>query len=83
MAHATALLADPIGRDHLAGRSHPECPERFDAVLDGLREAGLLDRLVPIQPRGCLTVLGGGGASSSSVLRGVLRFARLATRSMP
>ena len=51
MALATALLADPVSRDHLAGRFHPECPERFDAVLDGLREAGLLDRLVSIQPR--------------------------------
>jgi hypothetical protein len=83
MAHATALLADPIGRDHLAGRSHPECPERFDAVLDGLREAGLLDRLVPIQPRGCLTVLGGRCASSIPVLRGIVRSGGFVTRSTP
>jgi acetoin utilization deacetylase AcuC-like enzyme len=48
----TALAADPICRDHLAG--HPEdleCPERFDAVLDGLRAAGLLDRLLPLHAR--------------------------------
>jgi acetoin utilization deacetylase AcuC-like enzyme len=51
MTHTTALLADPVSREHLAGRPHPECPARFDAVLEGLRGAGLLDRLVPIQPR--------------------------------
>jgi acetoin utilization deacetylase AcuC-like enzyme len=33
----TALLADPIYREHLQGRpGHPERPERFDAVLEGL-----------------------------------------------
>jgi acetoin utilization deacetylase AcuC-like enzyme len=34
----TALLADPIFREHLAGREHPERPERFDAVVRGLRQ---------------------------------------------
>ena len=48
---ATGLLADPIFRQHLAGREHPERPERFDAVLRGLREAGLLDRLAPLASR--------------------------------
>ena len=47
----TALLMDPIYRQHLAGRNHPERPERFDAVAAGLREAGLLDRLMPIASR--------------------------------
>ncbi|HEY1341968.1 MAG TPA: histone deacetylase [Bryobacteraceae bacterium] len=48
----TALLADPIYREHLAGRrGHPERPERFDAVVEGLRTAGLLDRLGCIAPR--------------------------------
>ena len=51
MTKTTALLADPISREHLAGRDHPECPERFDAVLEGLRAAGLLDRLDAIAPR--------------------------------
>src|ERR1019366_2549510 len=37
---ATALLADPIFREHLAGREHPERPDRFDAVVRGLRQAG-------------------------------------------
>jgi acetoin utilization deacetylase AcuC-like enzyme len=47
----TALLADPIYREHLAGREHPERPERFDAVLEGLVRAGLLDRLMRVDRR--------------------------------
>ena len=47
----TALLADPIFREHLAGREHPERPERFDAVVRGLRQAGLLDRLARVNQR--------------------------------
>lgn len=47
---ATVLLADEVFREHLAGRQHPERPERFDAVMEGLRLAGL-DRLerVPVR----------------------------------
>lgn len=41
----TALVADPIYREHLAGRQHPERPERFDAVLGGLEAAGHLARM--------------------------------------
>ncbi len=38
----TALSADPICREHLAGvSSHPERPERFDAILEGLSAFGL------------------------------------------
>jgi acetoin utilization deacetylase AcuC-like enzyme len=44
-------LADPLFRRHLEGREHPERPERFDAVVEGLRAAGLLSRLVPIPAR--------------------------------
>jgi acetoin utilization deacetylase AcuC-like enzyme len=51
MTRGTALLADPISREHLAGRPHPECPQRFDAVAEGLRAAGLLERLTPLEPR--------------------------------
>jgi acetoin utilization deacetylase AcuC-like enzyme len=47
----TALLADPIYREHLAGRDHPERPERFDAVYQGLQKAGLLDRVVRVESR--------------------------------
>ena len=51
MVTMTALSADPICREHLAGRFHPERPERFDAVLDALRQAGALERLIQIHPR--------------------------------
>ncbi len=47
----TALLADPIFREHLAGREHVERPERFDAVVAGLEQAGLLDKLARIDRR--------------------------------
>jgi acetoin utilization deacetylase AcuC-like enzyme len=46
----TALVADPIYREHLQGRpGHPERPERFDAVLRGL--APLAARLQNIASR--------------------------------
>ncbi|MGA2270127.1 MAG: histone deacetylase [Bryobacteraceae bacterium] len=51
MELATALLADPVFREHLAGREHPERPERFDAVVQGLRQAGLLARLSHVDRR--------------------------------
>ena len=33
------------------GAEHPERPERFDAVMDGLRSAGLLERLGALESR--------------------------------
>ena len=51
METTTALLIDPIFREHLAGREHPERPERFDAVVDGLGRAGLLGKLGRIDRR--------------------------------
>jgi acetoin utilization deacetylase AcuC-like enzyme len=36
----TAIFADPICREHLAGRDHPERPERFDAVVEALGGGG-------------------------------------------
>ena len=47
----TALLADPLFREHLVGRDHLERPERYDAVLAGLEHAGLLDRVTRIEAR--------------------------------
>ena len=47
----TALSADPICREHLSGRAHPERPERFDVVVDALRRAGMLDGLTPLASR--------------------------------
>jgi acetoin utilization deacetylase AcuC-like enzyme len=47
----TALSADPICRQHLTGRPHPERPERFDVVIDALRRAGWFDRMLHLEPR--------------------------------
>ena len=47
----TALMADPIFREHLAGRPHPECPARFDAVMASLERAGLLKRTIRVDAR--------------------------------
>ena len=47
----SVLLADPIFREHLAGTDQPERPERFDAVMEGLRSAGLLERLGRVESR--------------------------------
>jgi len=49
--NSTALLLDPIYREHLLGRDHVERPERFDAVVRGLKEAGLLDRTSRVDRR--------------------------------
>ena len=49
---STALVSDPFYREHLRGvRGHPERPERFDAVMDGLRNAGLVERMSPLESR--------------------------------
>jgi acetoin utilization deacetylase AcuC-like enzyme len=51
MDKPTALAADPICREHLMGREHPERPERFDAVERALHRTGLLDRVVSLPRR--------------------------------
>ena len=38
----TALLADPVSKEHLTGPLHPERPARFDAVLEGIAEWPLI-----------------------------------------
>ncbi len=50
-ATATAVLIDPVYREHLAGRDHPERPERFDAVVEGLQRAGLLEGMKRVDRR--------------------------------
>jgi acetoin utilization deacetylase AcuC-like enzyme len=47
----TALLLDPIYRDHETAWDHPEAPERIDAVRDAFSSAGLLERVTRIPPR--------------------------------
>jgi acetoin utilization deacetylase AcuC-like enzyme len=51
-AKPTALLSGSIYREHLADRpGHPERPERYDAVMRGLEQSGVVKDLLPIQPR--------------------------------
>jgi acetoin utilization deacetylase AcuC-like enzyme len=52
MAYPTAILADPIFKEHQTGRSHPERPERMDAVIHALeREGAMKDAMrIPVRP---------------------------------
>jgi acetoin utilization deacetylase AcuC-like enzyme len=48
----TGLLLDEVYLRHLAGNTgHPERPERLTAIRDALGRAGLLRRLLRIEPR--------------------------------
>ncbi len=47
----TGLVADEISLQHITGLRHPERPERFTAVLNSLRSAGLTERLHAIESR--------------------------------
>jgi len=47
----TALLADPLYRQHDTGLDHPEQPQRFDAVVEALDRSGLMPGLLRIDPR--------------------------------
>lgn len=33
----TYIIADPLFKEHLTGFNHPECPERYDAILKALK----------------------------------------------
>ena len=47
----TALMSDPVFREHLMGVEHVERPERFDAVMNALARGGLLDHLHRVDSR--------------------------------
>jgi acetoin utilization deacetylase AcuC-like enzyme len=47
----TGLAADALCLKHDTGFGHPECPERYEAVITGLEEAGLAEKLIPIPGR--------------------------------
>jgi acetoin utilization deacetylase AcuC-like enzyme len=47
----TALVADPKCLRHITGFGHPERPERYSAVFDALKDAGLLAKLERVEPR--------------------------------
>jgi len=47
----TALLTHPACREHDPGPGHPESQRRYDAVMAGLRAAGLEEYLQALPPR--------------------------------
>ncbi len=47
----SALLADPISKRHLTGHDHPERPERFDAILQALTKAKLVESMTTVESR--------------------------------
>jgi acetoin utilization deacetylase AcuC-like enzyme len=48
---AVLFLTHPQYFDHDPGRGHPERPARLQAVLEGIRDSGLDDALLPVNPR--------------------------------
>jgi acetoin utilization deacetylase AcuC-like enzyme len=50
-AAMTGLAADRLCLKHDPGFGHPECRERYEAVITGLEEAGLAEKLAPIPAR--------------------------------
>jgi acetoin utilization deacetylase AcuC-like enzyme len=52
MTSPTAILADPVYKEHWTGEGHPERPARFDAVLHALEREGFVkDALrIPVRP---------------------------------
>lgn len=46
---AVGFAFDPFCLKHDTGPSHPERPERIEAIASALRDAGLVKRLVPIE----------------------------------
>jgi acetoin utilization deacetylase AcuC-like enzyme len=51
MPFVTAILADPVFKEHQTGRSHPERPERMDAVVHALERDGAIKDALRIPVR--------------------------------
>lgn len=47
----SALLLNPLYKQHLTGDGHPERPERYDAVTQALERAGLAASMQRLEPR--------------------------------
>ena len=47
----TAIIYDPIYKEHKPGAGHPESPERLDAVLGGIARVVPEERLLRLKPR--------------------------------
>ena len=50
-APATGLAADSFCLKHDTGFGHPECGQRYEAVIAGLEEAGLVEKMARIPAR--------------------------------
>lgn len=44
------LFDHPLFREHDTGPGHPECPERLDAIVDGMRRRALIERVEWVEP---------------------------------
>src|SRR5207248_362554 len=51
VAITSALLIDPIFKQHETGAGHPERPERYDALTRALDRAGLTKSLLHVATR--------------------------------
>ena len=51
MTAGTGLAADSLCLKHDPGFGHPECPQRYEAVILGLEEAGLAEKLPRVAAR--------------------------------
>ncbi|HSP06677.1 MAG TPA: histone deacetylase, partial [Acidobacteriota bacterium] len=47
----TAFFYDELFLKHDSGRFHPESPERLEAILQGLKQAGLWEKLIHVSPQ--------------------------------
>ena len=52
--HKTLIVLDPFYKEHDTGPGHPEAVERYEAVVFGLRESGLLLKTDILTPRDAL-----------------------------
>lgn len=50
-AMSVGILYHDMFKEHVSRFSHPECPERLDAVRHGLKSSGVLDGATHIDPR--------------------------------
>src|SRR6185503_7212903 len=51
MPSTTAILADPIYKEHWTGEGHPERPARFDVVVQALEREGFVKDAPRIRAR--------------------------------
>src|SRR5690349_6665390 len=47
----TAFMHDPLFKKHRTGAGHPECPEKYDAIMSVLKRRELLSHLIELKPR--------------------------------